>query len=116
MAVRRGLLGLVLLALVMAQTLGLMHRVAHHSGAEQPASLAALHDGDDHGWLAGLFSSHEESGCPVYDQLGHGATLPELRALPLPLVPAAFILQWFQGEVLARWAALYDARGPPSVR
>jgi hypothetical protein len=34
----------------------------------------------------------------------------------LPVIAPAFFLQWFQGEFLARWAALFDARGPPPIR
>jgi hypothetical protein len=31
------------------------------------------------------------------------------------LLPAAVFL-YLEGEVLARWVALFDARGPPSAR
>jgi len=33
-----------------------------------------------------------------------------------PAVAAFFFLDTLQGEFLARWAALFDARGPPSLR
>lgn len=121
MTQRRGLLWLVLVALIAAQTLGLMHRVAHHSGANASAAPIAAHAaegerGHHDGPLAGLFSTHEEPSCPLYDQLGQGGVIPVLPGVPLPLVQAAFVLRWFQGEFLARWVALFDARGPPSVR
>ena len=104
MVQKRGWLWLVLFALMAAQTMGLMHRVVHHAGAGADGPLAAL------------FSTHDEPTCPLYDQLGHGGMILVPPAVPLPLVPAAFVLQWFQGEVLARWAALFDARGPPAIR
>ena len=122
MAHRRGLLWLVLFALIAAQTLGLMHRVFHHPVSESPATFIAEiafqpdSASQPRSWLAALFSSHEDSSCPLYDQLGQGGMVSVPMALPLPLVPASFVLQWFQGEVLARWAALFDARGPPPVR
>ena len=122
MAARRGLLWLLLVALVAAQTLGLMHRVVHLAGTGEPMALVAQglhsHQGQAgaRGWMADLFSSHDDSGCRDYDQLGHGGMVPDVPAVPLPALAPAFILLWFQGEYLARWAALFDARGPPSVR
>jgi hypothetical protein len=34
--------------------------------------------------------------------------------LPVLLPAASFV--WLEGEVFARWIALFDARGPPSTR
>jgi hypothetical protein len=122
MTQRRGLLWLVLLALVAAQTLGLMHRAFHHAGADYPVLRISQHAvqqdqvAGTQGWIASLFSSHDDSSCPLYDQLGQGGMITMPPAIALPLAPTAFVLQWFQGEVLARWAALFDARGPPSIR
>jgi len=113
MTKRRGLLWLVLFAVLAAQTLGLMHRVVHHPDA---AHFTQDERGHHDGALAGLFSTHDEPSCPLYDQLGQGGVMPVLPSVPLPLIPAAFVLRWFQGEFLARWVALFDARGPPSVR
>ena len=117
MVQRRGWLWLVLFALMAAQTMGLMHRVVH-GGNAAPVPVHSVQDGGaaSGDWLAGLFSSHDETSCPLYDQLAQGGPIIMPPALALPLVPAAFVLQWFQGEVLARWAALFDARGPPSIR
>jgi len=123
MTLRRGLIWFVLFALVAAQALGLMHRVAHGGHIESVPGVVALHadaDGDadsGHGWLAQLFAGHDdESGCRIYDQLGQSGFLTAPAAVPLPLLLPSFYLQWFQGEVLARCAALFDARGPPLVR
>ncbi|HSI55701.1 MAG TPA: hypothetical protein VK981_17160 [Ramlibacter sp.] len=110
MQLRRGLLWLVLFALVSAQTLGLMHRVVHPSNIEHAVESPAR------GWVLALVGQHDDSGCRVFDQLGQGGFLPSVPVVPLPLLLPSFVFQWFQGEVLARWAALFDARGPPLLR
>lgn len=120
MALRRGLLWLLLFALVAAQTLGLMHRVVH-PGFESDAQVASIHVHDEghhsHGWTETLFGGHDgESACRLFDQLSHGGCLPSVPAVLLPVTAPLFFLQWFQGEALARWAALFDARGPPQLR
>ena len=120
MALRRGLLWLVLLALLAAQTLGLMHRVVHVSQFQSEAEVASLHahgDGShDPSWTESLFGGHDgESACRLFDQLSQGGCLPAIAALP-PVIAPLFFLQWFQGEAVARWAALFDARGPPQLR
>ena len=110
----------MLFALVAAQTLGLMHRVVHADGSRAAASLSVQFQQDPgrgagESWTARLFSSHDDPGCRLFDQLGQGA-VPEMPALHLPVCAPAAVILWFQGEYLARWAALFDARGPPSVR
>lgn len=119
MALRRGLLWCLLVALVTVQALGLMHSVAH--GVRSAPGLAAgtpAADGDvGRGWEASLFGHHDDdAGCLLYDQLSHGGCVPVPVATTLPVIPPAFVVQWFQGEFLARWAALFDARGPPAIR
>ncbi len=121
MTLRRGLLSLLLFALVSVQALGLMHSIAHGdlralgSGLEA-SQVAADDDGGDHG-ESGLFSGHDDdAGCLLYDQLIHGGCAPVPVAAALPVIPPAFFVQWFHGEFLARWAALFDARGPPPIR
>jgi hypothetical protein len=120
MALRRGFLWLVLFALVAAQTLGLMHRVVHvpvFAGDAVVVSIKAQNEGRDaHGWAESLFGGHDgESACRLFDQ-SQGGCLPSVSAVLLPDTAPLFFLQWFQGEALARWAALFDARGPPQLR
>jgi hypothetical protein len=121
MAMRRGLLWLVLFALVSVQALGLMHGIVHGDRGVSAAGFSARHaaphdDGGDR-WESGLFSGHhDDAGCVLYDQLSHGGCAPVPVSMALPVIPPAFLLQWFQGEFLARWAALFDARGPPPIR
>lgn len=124
MAARRWLLGWVLVALVCAQALGFMHRVVHTPAGIPHAHAAAEADAHPHdghgapaGWIADLFAAHDDaSGCRLYDGVGQdSALLPALLALPCH-GPAAALLPFLAGEFLARWAALYDARGPPFSR
>ena len=94
---------LLALALVGAQALGLAHQVLHG----QAAAISGT----------GLFADHEgEPACPLYDQLSGAAITPDVPVLCVPAIPPLFIIAFAQGESLARWAALFDARGPPSLR
>ena len=102
---------LLAFALLAAQALGFMHRVTHaphlHTAAAQAGEAA---HGD--GWLERLFAGHDEDSCRLIDSLSHGgAAAPQ--AVCAPLVPAAYLLPLWAGQALARWAALFDARGPP---
>lgn len=128
-AAKRWLLACVLVALVGAQALGFMHRVVH-----APADLGHAHAAwagghEQHGdqargehthaanWVNDLFAAHDDpSGCRLYDGVGQDSvSLPAVPALPCH-GPAATVLPFLAGEFLARWAALYDARGPPLSR
>ena len=113
--------------LLLAQTLGLMHGVVHVPQAHVHSS-GHHHDHEhnhadaadaDHGagWLESLFSLHDgDSDCRLFDQASHGSTVPALVAVVLPMVLSSFVFDISRGETLARWAALFDARGPPLTR
>lgn len=121
MALRRVLAGVLLFALVAAQTLGLMHRVVHGPEFGHEADIASVHVHDEdqqgHGWTERLFGGHDgESACRLFDPLSHDGCLPSVPAVAMPVAAPLFFLQWFQGEAVARWAALFDARGPPQLR
>ena len=117
----------VVLALLFAQVLGQVHGVVHgHSagpGHEQghepaqepphettPLSAAASE-------LASLFADHDEdtADCRVYEQLSHIDAMPGVIALALPLVIQPFLLSVLPGLATARWHALLQGRGPPSL-
>ncbi len=106
------------LALLLTQTLGLLHGVAHPSNQGHPHSHAeAQHDDGHEALLENLFSGHEQSAdCHVYDQLSHsdGATDFVTGALPLVLQPLVYAT--LAGLACARWHAQFQARGPPSPR
>ena len=116
--------------LVFAQTLGMLHGTVHnanfnnsHELQAAPSSpshrqVATLSDGTRRTTLAQLlFADHQtESDCLVYDQLNHCDAAPTLAALALPLVVQAFLLSLLSGLAVARWHALFQARGPPLPR
>jgi hypothetical protein len=126
------LLWLLSAALLFAQLLGLMHGVVHgpqadihshshvHQGGRHQEHSALAHAEDERaaeGWLASLFSSHDgDSDCRLFDQASHGQAAPLFPLLSLPLVLCTAAFDISRGEALARWAALFDARGPPSTR
>ncbi|MDB5965995.1 MAG: hypothetical protein JWQ72_2495 [Polaromonas sp.] len=132
-ASRRVLIVWLALALLLAQTLGMMHGVVHSPQAvagdraqaasqlaqvaqvQQTATLNANAGAAGH-WIGALFSSHHgDNDCRLYDQASHGSAALHVVALPLPVVLPPFAVAIFQGEALARWAALFDARGPPLI-
>jgi hypothetical protein len=113
---KRALIASVLLAFVLAQALGLMHRVVHtpwlgqgvvHASAEAPQP--------DVPWVKALFAGHDsERACDLYDQSNHAdlacGDAPSL-ALQGPGATADVIHPGWQ---LAALAAGFLARGPPS--
>ncbi len=112
-------LWLLALVLVAAQTLGLLHRIAHTPTAYGAATQSQGIDssGDARGWVKDFFAGHDgDPSCRLFDQLNAGGVLPDLPVLaPPPSLPLHF-LSWFQGETLACSATLFDARGPPALR
>lgn len=120
---RRVLLGALLAAMVLAQALGLVHRIVHlpaAAGAGVPALHAHgghAHQADAHeGLLSGLFGGHsDDSTCRLFDAMGHDGA-PAMVAFAAPVLAALFFLDLLHGDFVARWAALFDARGPPPLR
>lgn len=113
------------LVLVLSQTLGLLHGIAHGpalaGGAPPPVVLAPQAVGHDAGgFLNHLFSGHaqheSDPDCRLYDQSSHVDAMPGLPVLVLPLVLAPFVFSVLSGLAVARWHALFQARGPPLVR
>ena len=115
-------------ALLLAQTLGFMHGLTHglthgavkyaEKHAQHGAAHLDFHDHQEHSgqgnWLESLFSSHDgEHDCRLYDQASHASAAPAVAPVTLPAVLPSPVVAIFQGEALARWAALFDARGPP---
>lgn len=100
-------------ALVLAQGLGVVHRVAHGLGSGAAHAAAAAHAGD-HPWDL-LFGAHDQPGdCSGYDQLSHGDALPvavlALPGLPPLAAPAAAVpANLWLAQRYSR-----PARGPPA--
>ena len=113
-----GLVFALAFVLLLSQSLAQLHAVKHavkHGGPAGVNHAAAAHVAhEDHGFLEQLFSNHNtDTDCRLYDQLGDGHAMPAVALLELPVVLPSLKVAIFQGEALARWAALFDARGPP---
>ena len=119
------------LALLAAQTLGLLHGIVHSPTAATAAAAYELSAqppksaADDRttpgsssaSFLTRLFSGHlVDADCRAYDQLSHFDAAPGCLALVLPLALTPFLLSTLTGLATARWLALFQARGPPSPR
>lgn len=118
--------GYLALVLLLAPMLGQMHGLVHGGDRQSAHQHLEANDGAhdhahdhaaDDGWLADLFSAHgDDSDCRVFDQLCHSDVLPAVPLLALPMALSPFVFQFLEGEVLARRAALFEARGPPQAR
>jgi hypothetical protein len=117
---RRVLLWPLVLALLVAQTLGLLHAVVHspvHAGVQQVELAGHDHPAHGHGLIDTLFATHGGGAdCRLYDQLSHGDVAAAVPVVVLPLLLPATLFAYFQGEAVARHAALFEARAPPSIR
>jgi hypothetical protein len=108
-------------ALWFAGTLGLMHRSLHLPGLAQASSAVQAGHADgagghaSHG-IASLFGVHSDAECRLYDQLSHGSGVLGVPMVVLPVFLPSATFAYLQGEAIARWIALFDARGPPSTR
>ena len=114
---------MLIAALLFAQSLGLMHRQVHGHGLPVAAAVAggaqalACEEACTKpavSWLAHLFPVHGDPGsCGLFDQLTHGDALCMVSLPVLPVVAPLAFIHFIEGQALARWAALFDARGPP---
>lgn len=111
----RHLLWWLMLALLGAQTLGIVHG-ARHGGARHAAhalvAMPALQapGGDAFGHHPG------DAECRLYDQLAHGDEAPPLPSPDLGCDPAATDgpPRWMQRAWQARLVRAYGARAPPA--
>nr|WP_233102100.1 hypothetical protein [Variovorax sp. IB41] len=102
-----------------------MHRSLHVPGLASASSAAATvqaakaekgaHVHAGHG-VVSLFGDHTDAECRLYDQLSHGSSVPGVPLVVLPVLLPSATFAYLQGEAIARWVALFDARGPPSTR
>ncbi len=106
----------LLLAMLLTQSLGLLHRSVHTSG-HVPDVPNAQHDLDHrHAWLEQLFTDHEDGvTCAVYDAQTtiYGGFMPVVQVF---IAQAAIqLIAFSQITSTARAAALFEARGPPAA-
>ena len=106
----------LLTALIMVQTVGLLHRVAHaqQSAGVLPHAAPAVVK-DDVSQLAAIWGDHSNSAeCQLFDQ-----ACPDLLHLPVwALLVLAAVPTWGAAVLSERFALFerfYAARGPPAV-
>jgi len=114
---KRALIASVLLAFVLAQALGLMHRIVHapfvshglvHASAEAPQAEVS--------WVKALFAGHDnERGCDLYDQSSHADLACGDAPSLAPQGQSTGTEQLHPGWQLAAQAAGFLARGPPTL-
>ena len=115
-ASRRWLLAWVLLAVLAAQSLGVMHRVAHAAGASHGVAHAQAGDAPASAETAGvgaLFAAHGDEACRLFDAVGHGvasaaASVPPVQPSATPWLSPA------QARFTQCRSAPFQARAPPS--
>ena len=120
---RRTIFSIVLLALALAQTLGVVHRVAHspltvHArsslGAQPAGVTSARADQPGAHWLQALFSGHDnERGCHLFDQLSHSDLMQVEVTVVACLHPDESPRVARPGWHFAAQASGFLARGPP---
>lgn len=124
------------MAVVLAQTIGLVHRSAHfQSSGMVYAHDHSSHDGHSHengdsddvdvhgllqadkpSWLSQLFAHQEgDSTCHLIDAQSNCDAAPAVFVQILPFLPSRFLTAFSQILSSARFAALFDARGPPAL-
>lgn len=113
------------LSLLVAQALGLAHRIAHAMpasmaapgpAAEVVAQNAALDEArasSSPGWLHALFAGHEGGQCRLYDAHGLGSPVPLLLSLPA-VVPVVVAVHFIASDCPWGSATGLHARGPPA--
>lgn len=113
-------------SLVLAQTLGLMHRSVHspavHMGHAQdvkrsdPAdySEAAKTSANDSGWIGSLFAHQDgDTTCRLVDAQSSFEGVFFAKAPPVVAQPAIHSVAFSRITSTARAVALFEARGPP---
>lgn len=112
----------LMLALLWAQSLGLWHSAVHgdaqHHGARSAMAQATAHEpGQAPSLLQRLFAGHPlDTDCQFFDQHSHGDILSSAAAAAAVLALSAPALVTSHALAVARWHALFQARGPPPLR
>jgi hypothetical protein len=109
----------LLTALVLVQTVGVLHRVAHahgtHSTVAVEGATTAASDQDLMACLQRLWGDHSNAvDCKLFDQSCPDA-LHTPVLLVMPVMPAISWLAATLHERFALFERFYAARGPPAV-
>lgn len=100
---------LLAVALLYAQTLGLLHGLSHAGLAQKVAGVSMPAGG-------GPFQGHDSGSgdCRLFDQAAHGDALSCAAAPVLPPAPPIFSTGLSWGGRAVGHAAHFDARAPPA--
>jgi hypothetical protein len=105
---------IAVLALLLAQAIGLAHGIAHpHSRGGLPSASAALAVADGAKSWAGGGHSDGSVQCRLLDQLSHADALTPTLSLPSALPSVQTPAAPLRVAPCARVATAYLARGPP---
>ena len=115
---RFGRIGLLILALLWAQALGLWHGTVHLRVSALPSTAVSVSASASEKIsipsVFGLLLTHQEGvDCQLFDQLAHGDALTPLLHIALALVPTVERLRASHADFLQRWHTQYQARAPP---
>lgn len=121
MAKGRWHIGVLALALVLAQSIGLIHGIAHAPLLTQTQIQQTEQVGDaPDTFVERLFGDHHDQNgnatCHLFDQSNHLDGLCNVPSVALPTLLATFTVVAFAGLFTARRLAPFQARGPPSFR
>lgn len=97
------------------QQLGLGHRYAHEVGNASRVEAMVQSTGQVGIPMASKgFPAHDASLCGVLDHLSAGHAFTSLPILTVAAMPSLTYLSLLSGNFIARWAAQFNARGPPA--
>jgi len=118
---RVALAGLLALALVWSQSLGLWHRVVHQRLAHGTTAVAVQTGASDAaralGLVERLFAGHRgDADCQFFDQHSHGDALTGVGCAAVVLAALPALVLTSHALAVARWHAQFQARGPPGFR
>ena len=99
-------------ALLCAQSLGLWHRLVHPGPTSQRAAPSA-----EHSPFNDLYSTHQgEPDCQFFDHTCLGDAIGTTSTALITLALVSVLPATGHGLPMARWHALFHARGPPHLR
>jgi hypothetical protein len=112
-------IGVLALALVLAQSIGLIHGIAHAPLLTNNVFADQAGDASS-SFVEQLFGDHQDQSgnakCHLFDQSNHLDGLCNVSAVVLPTHFATATPIAFTGLSAARWLAALHARGPPFFR
>lgn len=111
----RGWSAVLLLAMLLAQGLGLWHRVAETDPAHrgQPHLAANPSFATDPLAASDLFHHHDEAQCRLFDQISRGDCAPSAPVTVLAPAPSPAASTWLPAAATPRQVLVARARGPP---